>query len=183
MSDDKRIGELEHELAAVRELMNCYNLGGWTDANAAMKRALAAEAALAERTKERDALLREIDLLRASVSPSNLRDLGEFLANLLDEDRWPAAERWLNAALSERASLIAERDAAIRQEDASFRRAEEDAARLDWIEKAFFERHWSGTLGEPSYWTMAGPFRHTLQRMRGKNLRDAIDAARAEEEK
>lgn len=123
MSDDKRIGELEHELAAVRELMNCYNLGGWTDANAAMKRALAAEAALAERTKERDAAIRSAEA------------------------------------------------------------AEKDAARLDWIEKAFFERHWSGTLGEPSYWTMVGPFRHTLQRMRGKNLRDAIDAARAEGER
>lgn len=138
---------------------------------------------ISELERGRDALQAEIDLLRAPVSPSNLRDLGEFLANLLDEDRWPAAERWLNAALAERASLIAERDAAIRQEDASFRRAEEDAARLDWIEMAFFERHWSGTLGEPSYWTMVGPFRHTLQRMRGKNLRDAIDAAREEGEK
>lgn len=73
---------------------------------------------ISELERGRDALQAEIDLLRAPVSPSNLRDLGEFLANLLDEDRWPAAERWLNAALSERASLIAERDAAIRRAEA-----------------------------------------------------------------
>lgn len=36
------------EIAAIRELMNCYNLGGWTDAESAMKRALAAEAEIAE---------------------------------------------------------------------------------------------------------------------------------------
>jgi hypothetical protein len=38
---------LRAELAAVRELMNCYNLGGWTDALAPMQRALKAEAELA----------------------------------------------------------------------------------------------------------------------------------------
>jgi hypothetical protein len=38
----------EADAAAVRALMNCYNLGGWTDALEPMKRALAAEAQTVE---------------------------------------------------------------------------------------------------------------------------------------
>jgi hypothetical protein len=45
-----RIEALEAELAATRELMNVYNLGGWNDALAPMQRALKAEAEL-ERAK------------------------------------------------------------------------------------------------------------------------------------
>lgn len=45
---DAEIAALKAELAAVRELMNRYNLGGWTDAVEPMKRALKAEAELAE---------------------------------------------------------------------------------------------------------------------------------------
>jgi hypothetical protein len=41
-----RIEALEAELAATRELMNVYNLGGWTDALGPMQRALKAEAEL-----------------------------------------------------------------------------------------------------------------------------------------
>ena len=37
----------EADAAAVRELMNVYNLGGWTDSVGPMKRALQAEAELA----------------------------------------------------------------------------------------------------------------------------------------
>jgi len=51
----KTSAELERELAAakreteaIRELMNIYNLGGWTDAIAPMKRALAAYKRLAK---------------------------------------------------------------------------------------------------------------------------------------
>lgn len=44
---------LAAELEAVRELMNVYNLGGWTDALGPMKRALAAESALAAMKAER----------------------------------------------------------------------------------------------------------------------------------
>ena len=57
---DEEASAIERELAAaqagasaVRELMNVHNLGGWTDAVAPMKRALAAEARIAE--LERDA--------------------------------------------------------------------------------------------------------------------------------
>ena len=52
---NERISEFERELAAakreteaIRELMNIYNLGGWTDAIAPMKRALAADKCIAE---------------------------------------------------------------------------------------------------------------------------------------
>jgi hypothetical protein len=44
-----RAVKAEQELSAVRELMNTYNLGGWTDAVGPMQRALAAEAELAQR--------------------------------------------------------------------------------------------------------------------------------------
>lgn len=40
------------DATAVRELMNCYNLGGWTDSVSVMQRALKAEA-------ERDAALKD----------------------------------------------------------------------------------------------------------------------------
>lgn len=42
------LARVQAELAAVRALMDCYNLGGWTDALAPMQRALAAETELAK---------------------------------------------------------------------------------------------------------------------------------------
>lgn len=53
---------LEDELAAVRELMNNYNLGGWTDALGPMQRALQAEAELA--AAHRAGMLAAADLLQ-----------------------------------------------------------------------------------------------------------------------
>lgn len=58
-----------------------------------------------------------------------------------------------------------------------------DAERLDWLERVVFERHWDGTIGRPCSWSMAGPYRHTLQRMRGNSLREAIDIGAREWEK
>ena len=46
------------DATAVRELMNCYNLGGWTDSVSVMQRALKAEA-------ERDAALKDAKRLDA----------------------------------------------------------------------------------------------------------------------
>ena len=56
----KRALDAEADAAAVRELMNVYNLGGWTDAVAPMKRALKAEADL-------KALGDNLELLRARM--------------------------------------------------------------------------------------------------------------------
>ena len=42
------LAEKDREIAAIRELMNCYNVGGWTDSVEPMKRALKAEDELAE---------------------------------------------------------------------------------------------------------------------------------------
>lgn len=143
---------------------------------------------------ERDALQAKIDLLCAPVSPSNLRDLGAFLANLLDEDRWPAAERRLNAALSERASLIAERDdlahdvkrhlaivASVEAErDAAIRRAEALAVVL---------RDARAAIAPPSVVFAAGyplpaHLRMTAERAQLLGRIDAVlGAARAEEER
>lgn len=47
------------ENAAIRELMNCYNVGGWTDSIEPMKRALKAEAELAD-LRERLRLVEEV---------------------------------------------------------------------------------------------------------------------------
>lgn len=47
-----RAGEAENERDAIRELMKCYNVGGWTDAITPMKRALQAEA-------QRDAIAKD----------------------------------------------------------------------------------------------------------------------------
>lgn len=56
--------EAQASEAAIRELMNCYNLGGWTDAEAAMKRALAAESRLASAGV--DALEEAVKVVRAA---------------------------------------------------------------------------------------------------------------------
>ena len=56
-----------------------------------------------------------------------------------------------------------------------------DAERLDWLERHLFDGKWDGTIGRPKTWHMAGPYRHTLQKMHGNTLREAIDAALAGE--
>ena len=61
--------------------------------------------------------------------------------------------------------------------------APSDGELLDWLEAHLFERKWSGTIGQPSGWYMAGPYRHTMQHMRGESLRAAIRAAIAQERK
>ena len=47
-----------------------------------------------------------------SKAPEPLTSLGGWLANLLDEDDWPTAERYLNAAVVAAVKAEAERDAA-----------------------------------------------------------------------
>ena len=61
---------------------------------------------------------------------------------------------------------------------AELRRLSADAHRLDWLERRLFEGKWTGTIGQEKSWGMAGPYRHTLQQMRGETLRAAIDQAR-----
>lgn len=97
-------------------------------------------------------------------------------ARALADAIYPTGAAPLGDAIRRIGEMKDERDAALARAGV----AEKDAARLDWIEQMLFERKWSGTIGEPSYWQMAGPYRHTLVRMRGENLRAAIDAARAE---
>lgn len=51
-----RVASLQAEVEALRELMNVYNLGGWTDAVEPMKRALQAERDLAEARQDAERL-------------------------------------------------------------------------------------------------------------------------------
>lgn len=76
-----------------------------TQARLFRPRAEAAETALAAMTKERDEALYFLDVA-VDKSPEPLKALGKHLANLLDEDDWPTAERLLNGAA---AALAAER--------------------------------------------------------------------------
>ena len=50
-----------------------------------------------------------------------------------------------------------------------------DSERLDFLEKHLFERHWDGTIGRPPSWRMVGHYRHILQKMQGRTLREALD--------
>lgn len=52
-----------------------------------------------------------------------------------------------------------------------------DTARLEWIETHLFVHSWSGAIGSLWNWSIAGDWRHTVQKMRGNTVRDAIDAA------
>jgi hypothetical protein len=58
-------------------------------------------------------------------------------------------------------------------------RAEKAEAALHFLERHVFERKWGGTIGHPSYWMMAGPYRHVLATMKGETLIAAIAAALA----
>lgn len=54
-----------------------------------------------------------------SKAPEPLTSLGGWLANLLDEDDWPTAELYLNAAVVAAVKAEAERDALAAQLDAA----------------------------------------------------------------
>lgn len=53
----------------------------------------------------------------------------------------------------------------------------EDAKFLDWLSTNLFERKWDGTIGNPCEWHLRGDWRHTLQRMKGPDIRAAITQA------
>jgi hypothetical protein len=59
---------------------------------------------LARVERERDDALTFLDNA-VSKSPQPLKDLGAYLASLLDEDDWPEAERYLNAAVKSCAAI------------------------------------------------------------------------------
>lgn len=58
----KERDEARAEVDVLRELMNAYNVGGWTDAIAPMKRALTAEAALAAERERAEAAEKDVAL-------------------------------------------------------------------------------------------------------------------------
>jgi len=56
-------------------------------------------------------------------------------------------------------------------------RAERCERALEWIRRKLFVQSWSGTLGAPQDWRIAGDYRHTTQRMKGPTLLDAVESA------
>jgi hypothetical protein len=85
------IERLRAELTAVRELMNCYNLGGWTDALAPMERAIKAERELTKLKQDYDLIWKELKERRETVK--GLRaELAEAKGSikLANELRWKA---------------------------------------------------------------------------------------------
>lgn len=58
---------------------------------------------------------------------------------------------------------------------------DEDAKFLDWLSTHLFERKWDGTIGNPCEWHLRGDWRHTLQRMKGPDIRAAITQAMQQE--
>lgn len=101
---DEQMTRAEHaesEFAAVRELMNIYNLGGWTDAVAPMQRALKAEAEEAALAAENDALLARAQ--KAEAERDDLIRENEALHGVHDEllkcrARWAELERVYESA-------------------------------------------------------------------------------------
>lgn len=60
-------------------------------------------------------------------------------------------------------------------------KAEADAARIDWLEGALFDKRWNGVIdsGSRNYWRIHSGHRHATANMQGTTFRAAIDAARA----
>lgn len=52
-----------------------------------------------------------------------------------------------------------------------------DAKFLVWLSTNLFERKWGGTIGNPCEWHLRGDWRHTIQRMKGPDIRAAITQA------
>ncbi len=100
------------------------------------------------------------DTLRDHAIRKAMRERDEALARLSDIE---SQNRMMWDVANDREARLAE--------------AERDSQRLDWLERHLFEGRWDGTIGRPKSWHMAGPYRHTLQRMRGDALREAIDLA------
>lgn len=73
--------EAAKDAAAVRELMNVYNLGGWTDAIAPMKRALSAEHQLEQMRREKDEVMRAARAV-CIANAGDLHTLPSYIAEL-----------------------------------------------------------------------------------------------------
>lgn len=96
-------------LRAERDTSNEIGRAFEEDAGQQRARAEAAEAKVKRLRAERDDALTFLDNA-VSKAPEPLKDLGKYLAGRLDEDEWPTAEQYLNAAAkacADRAALSA----------------------------------------------------------------------------
>ena len=89
------------ELAAVRELMNIYNLGGWTDAIGPMQRALAAEAKLSAANEHAKRIIVERDEAREELARVTLLNDGHQRLATQYRERAERAEAALDAAMKD----------------------------------------------------------------------------------
>ena len=99
----------ERNETAIRELMNCYNVGGWTDCITLLQRAEAAEAQLREAEQREAALRKDAERWRKfqSLNDGAYWDMRRFIHG--EESKWHWIGRWeMNAAID--ATLAAKED-------------------------------------------------------------------------
>ncbi len=124
------------ELAAVRELMNVYNLGGWTDAIGPMQRALAAEAKLSAASEHAKRIIEELARVRGELAikdavlqmPDNVQLIAIIAANTRAERAEAELAEWKSSGdrMAQRFNeVVAERDAAKTALDAHLARIRE----------------------------------------------------------
>ncbi len=87
----------------IRDAVSYIRADAPSEAFAALPQVQALIAAL---SRERDDALAFLDNA-VSNAPEPLADLGSWLADMLDEDQWPTAERYLNAAVKSLADFTA----------------------------------------------------------------------------
>lgn len=138
-----RIDQLERELqqaqrneTAIRELMNVYNLGGWTDAEGPMKRALAAESS--------------ISAMRKALFKSDEWDAGYNLMGALHDLKRLGAdavsittiERVLGQIASARAALHAQQSAPVIHDAAAHADVAQLVAKIDALYRKATPYNW-----------------------------------------
>lgn len=113
------VDNLRADVAALRDLLNIYNVGGWTDALAPMQRALKAEAEIARLTGERDALREKVRGWATALNEQPLTVSQQRIIRLMCEapmtDALHRCEDELLQVTKAYAQCAEQRDTALRQ--------------------------------------------------------------------
>lgn len=140
-----------------QEISDAWHLADIRKAEAEQLRA-----ELARVTAQRDAILMQARIWsgEAKAQKATVDSVGEILGGVPD---WGPIAQGVEQL---RAELAASREREARMRDA-----------VAWLERRLFDRNWGGTLGAPCDWYMAIGYRHTLQKMKGASLLEAVEFA------